>query len=110
MTRTQIQLPDPLFLRARAFANREEISLAELVRHSLEMFLRCAAPAAAEDAPKEEWTLPIVRDLRSFGDPFDDPDWRSNLHLRGVPEPEALGVAEAAPAAIRKATHGKGAK
>ena len=67
MPHTQIQLPDPLFL------------------------------CPAEDAPKEEWTLPVVRDLRSFGDPFDDPDWRSNLHLRGVPEPEALDVAEAAP-------------
>ena len=45
------------------------------------MFLRCAAPGAAEDAPKEEWTLPVVRDLRSFGDPFDDPDWRVKLHM-----------------------------
>ena len=110
MTRTQIQLPDPLFLRARTFAKREEISLAELVRHSLEMFLRCAAPGAAEDAPKEEWTFPVVRDLRSFGDPFDDPDWRVKLHMRGMMEDEALGVAEASPGTIRKATRGGGAK
>ena len=110
MTRTQIQLPDPLFLRARTFAQREEISLAELVRHSLEMFLRCAAPGGTEDAPKEEWTLPLVRDLRSFGDPFDDPDWRAKLHSRGMMEEEGLGVAEAAPAAVRKSTGGRGAK
>ena len=110
MTRTQIQLPDSLFLRARTFAQREEISLAELVRHSLEMFLRCAAPGAAKDAPKEEWTLPLVRDLRSFGDPFDDPDWRAKLHSRGMMEEEELGVAEATPTAVRKATGGRGAK
>ena len=96
MTRTQIQLPDPLFLRARRFAKREEISLAELVRHSLEMFLRCAAPSADADAAKEKWTLPVVRDLRSFGDPFEDPDWRAKLHLGDGTGREELVVAEPA--------------
>ena len=59
---------------------------------------------AAENAPKEEWTLPLVRDLRSFGDPFDDPDWRAKLHSRGMMEEEELGVAEAAPSVRARKT------
>ncbi len=39
MTRTQIQLPDELYRRAKAFAAARELSLAELTRRGLEMFL-----------------------------------------------------------------------
>ena len=39
MNRTQIQLPDELYARAKAFASRREISLAEVTRRGLELFL-----------------------------------------------------------------------
>jgi len=35
MTRTQIQLPDALYAQAQRLAEREEMSLAELVRRGL---------------------------------------------------------------------------
>ena len=35
MTRTQIQLPDDLYQRAKEFAADREISLAELIRNGL---------------------------------------------------------------------------
>lgn len=39
MTRTQIQLPDPLYRRVKAFAAERELSLAEITRRGIEMFL-----------------------------------------------------------------------
>lgn len=39
MTRTQIQLPDELYQRAKAFAAQRELSLAEVTRRGLELFL-----------------------------------------------------------------------
>lgn len=57
MTRTQIQLPDDLYQRAKAFAARREISLAEMTRRGLELFLaRFPNPAP----PKQQWKLPKV--------------------------------------------------
>ena len=57
MTRTQIQLPDELYQRAKAFAARREVSLAEITRRGLELFLD-RFPA---EAPKSNhWTLPKV--------------------------------------------------
>jgi hypothetical protein len=57
MVRTQIQLPDDLHERARRFAAEREISLAEVTRRGIELFLDrypTAAPAAAE------WQLPRI--------------------------------------------------
>ena len=39
MTRTQIQLPDELYERAKRFGSARELSLAEMTRRGLEMFL-----------------------------------------------------------------------
>lgn len=39
MTRTQIQLPGELYQRAKAFAAQRELSLAEVTRRGLELFL-----------------------------------------------------------------------
>ena len=39
MKRTQIQLPDELYQRAKAFAAQRELSLAEVTRRGLELFL-----------------------------------------------------------------------
>jgi hypothetical protein len=58
MTRTQIQLPDELYKRAKAFAAKRELSLAELTRRGLELFL---AGFADEPDAKKKWKLPKVR-------------------------------------------------
>ena len=58
MTRTQIQLPDELYQRAKAFAAEREISLAEVTRRGLEIFL--ARYPDVGTAPKG-WSLPRVR-------------------------------------------------
>lgn len=58
MTRTQIQLPDELYQRAKTLASRREISLAEMTRRGLELFLA----RFPEEAPrKKAWKLPKVR-------------------------------------------------
>lgn len=57
MIRTQIQLPDDLYRRAKAFGAAREISLAEMTRRGLELFLdRFPADAAALDS----WRLPEI--------------------------------------------------
>jgi hypothetical protein len=58
MTRTQIQLPDELYQRAKAFAAEREISLAEVTRRGLEIFLS----RFPEVGPGPKcWKLPLVR-------------------------------------------------
>ncbi len=58
MTRTQIQLPYDLYQRAKAFAAEREISLAEVTRRGLEIFLaRFPDPGTA----RQGWKLPLVR-------------------------------------------------
>jgi hypothetical protein len=57
MTRTQIQLPDELYQRAKHFAAARELSLAEIARRGIEMFLaRYPASPPAENG----WQLPCV--------------------------------------------------
>lgn len=58
MTRTQIQLPDELYQRAKRFAEERELSLAEITRRGLELFL---ARFPEVSAPKVAWSLPQVR-------------------------------------------------
>ena len=57
MTRTQIQLPDELYQRAKAFAAKREISLAEMTRRGLELFL---ARFPEPESKKRGWKLPKV--------------------------------------------------
>lgn len=58
MTRTQIQLPDELYQRAKTFAAERELSLAEITRRGLELFLaRYPEPGTA----KKAWKRPVVR-------------------------------------------------
>ena len=58
MTRTQIQLPDELYQRAKRFAEERELSLAEITRRGLELFLaRFPEPPPARNS----WSLPEVR-------------------------------------------------
>lgn len=57
MTRTQIQLPDELYRRAKAFSAEREISLAEMTRRGLELFF---AQYPGTPLPEEEWEFPTV--------------------------------------------------
>ena len=60
MTRTQIQLPDDTFARAKKICEAREISLAELARRGIEYIL---SVYAQEPAAKQAWTLPKPRRL-----------------------------------------------
>jgi hypothetical protein len=57
MTRTQIQLPDELYQRAKAFAEQRELSLAEIARRGIELFI---ARFPADPTPGSQWKLPQV--------------------------------------------------
>ncbi|EDY19194.1 hypothetical protein CfE428DRAFT_3371 [Chthoniobacter flavus Ellin428] len=57
MTRTQIQLPDELYQRVKAFAEQRELSLAEVARRGIELFLS-RYPETPESG--REWKLPCV--------------------------------------------------
>jgi hypothetical protein len=63
MTRTQIQLPDALYAQAKRIAERQEMSLAELVRRGLEHMVRVYR--AGEDA-LPEWRMPDPVELGEF--------------------------------------------
>ena len=60
MTRTQIQLPDDIYERARKVCKNREISLAELARRGLEYILSVYAP---EPGTTSEWQPPKPRRL-----------------------------------------------
>ncbi len=57
MVRTQIQLPDALYARAKRYAAERETSLAEVARCGIESFLdRYPEPGEAA----EPWRLPVL--------------------------------------------------
>ena len=60
MVRTQIQLPDEVYARARKLCERREISMAELARRGLEYIL---SVYDQEPTPKEGWMPPKPRRL-----------------------------------------------
>jgi len=60
MTRTQIQLPDKTFARAKKLCEAREISLAELARRGIEYILSVYDP---EPEANREWQPPKPRDL-----------------------------------------------
>jgi hypothetical protein len=64
MTRTQIQLPDDVYARARKVCEAREISFAELSRRGIEYMLSVYAPAAAS---KKKWAPPKPRRLGWMG-------------------------------------------
>ena len=57
MTRTQIQLPDELYRRAKQFGAEREMSLAEMTRRGLELLLD-RYPSGKRNA--REWKMPKV--------------------------------------------------
>ena len=60
MTRTQIQLPDDVYDRARKVCESREISMAELARRGFEYMLSIYAPAPDTGG---EWQPPKPRNL-----------------------------------------------
>jgi hypothetical protein len=78
MTRTQIQLPDDLYIQAKHLAERHEISLAELLRRGLEHMLRVYR---ADETPDPEWHLPDALPLGEFLVPVED--WREHANIAG---------------------------
>lgn len=92
MVKTQVQIPNELFERAKRVAAAKEWSFAELVRRGLEqMTLR--HPLAGEKAAGG-WQLPEALDLGLIGDPFAG-DWREEANL-------GSGAAEVIAARLRE--------
>lgn len=88
MVRTQIQLPDETFARAKKLCEAREISLAELSRRGIEYILSVYAPEA--DAMRA-WELPKPR----------------NLGWRGLSHAEIKAEAQQTNTEIRLARRGK---
>lgn len=79
MTRTQIQLPDSLYGRTKRFADDREISLAELCRNALELFISIHSVEGRLSKPKR-WTVPVCRATGLLADPFAKEDWRAQIY------------------------------
>jgi len=71
MKRTQIQLPDPLYERAKRIAARLDWSVAELIRRGTEYIVGCYESAQRSDSP---WQPPAARNLGGFLAPPEQ--WR----------------------------------
>ena len=78
MMRTQIQLPDALHAQAKRIAEREEMSLTELVRRGLEHMVRLYG---ADEARAPDWSLPEPLALGEFLAPVED--WRELANPAG---------------------------
>ena len=81
MTRTQIQLPDALYSKAKQIAQQQEISLAELVRRGLEHMIRLYPP---NEKSSLEWSLPRARALGAFKAPVQE--WRELANASAIAE------------------------
>lgn len=69
MIKTQVQIPDELFERAKRVAAEYEMSFAEVVRRSLERMLPSYPPRTSDWRPPE----PMSLGLRG---PIGDDEWR----------------------------------
>lgn len=72
MIKTQVQLPDQLYYRAKAIAEQREWSLAEVVRRGLE-YMALAYPLAESAS---EWKLPVLTGA-AFAPEFDQLDFKA---------------------------------
>lgn len=70
MVRTQIQLPDALYDKAKRVAREREMSLAEVVRRGVEYITQVYLPVTGS----EPWSPPAPSDLGPFKAPEED--WR----------------------------------
>ena len=71
MVRTQVQLPDELYVAVRRVAESREWSIAEVLRRGAEYIVQCY-PADAH--PVEEWAPPAPRPMGAFLAPEES--WR----------------------------------
>lgn len=71
MVKTQVQIPDELYQRAKEIANEREISLAEVMRRGLEYMSR-----THPSPPKSGFVLPVIDPTRFAGD-FDSLDLKA---------------------------------
>ena len=79
MIKTQVQIPDELFQRAKEVAAQKEWSFAEIVRRGLEHMVQRHPEGAS--APSGGWRLPAPVNLGLKADPFADPNWREEVNL-----------------------------
>lgn len=79
MIKTQVQIPDELFARAKEVAAAKEWSFAELVRRGLEQMTQRHPTGGAGEA--SAWKLPPPVDLGLTGDPFENESWREEINL-----------------------------
>ncbi len=77
MKRTQIQVPDQLYLEALQVADFREISMAELVRRGLEYMVSVTPLPHKKNA---SWELPEPQALGAT-DVFSAENWREELHM-----------------------------
>lgn len=57
MTRTQIQLPEPLFYQIKRIASARDWSVAELIRRGMEAYVKTIPETELQDA----WAMPVLR-------------------------------------------------
>ena len=57
MTRTQIQLPEPLFHQIKRIASARDWSVAELIRRGMEAYVK----TIPETEIKQGWEMPVLR-------------------------------------------------
>jgi len=79
MTRTQIQLPDSLYGRTKRYADSREISLAEVCRNALELYI-CIHSIESKRPKSKRWTVPVCRSTGLRADPFAAEDWRARIY------------------------------
>lgn len=72
MIKTQIQLPDQLYYKAKAIAEQREWSLAEVVRRGIE-YMALAYPVGEI---RGEWEIPVLK-AGAFDANFDKLDFRA---------------------------------
>ena len=75
MIKTQVQIPEDLFRRAKAVAVERECSFAEVVRRGLEYITAINPPGRV---PGHEWKLPEPHDLGDFLAPEEQ--WTELCH------------------------------
>lgn len=80
MTRTQLQLSDRLYGRAKRYADRREMSMAELFRNAIEMYVTIHLVDECEAAPSARWTPPVCRKGDLLCDPFANENWRDEMY------------------------------
>jgi hypothetical protein len=77
MVKTQIQIPDELYLRVKRLAEAQEWTLAETLRRGAELLL------ASRPLPRTSggWTLQPPANTQLRVDPFADSTWREEANL-----------------------------